>query len=205
MASSRATAGAAETAHAARERELRDEVASLGAALRSRARHQVGLISHHPFLKSDQALPICLSPVVSYGVIAGRGLSPALGPSLSFQSSPTSSRVSRFPQLPLHQCSCIPVHSQRLSHLAPPHFFCTTFGRHLDQSCRVSWHSVVPHILTEFPPAFRSLPTRRTASMCSHFVSRIIFPIHRRLLRLRVIPPLHSAANLVRYSPIRDA
>jgi hypothetical protein len=143
----------------------------LGAALHSRAKHQVGLISHHPFLKSDRALPICFSPVVSYGVIAGRGVSPTSGPSPSFWPSPTSSRIPRFPQFPLHQCSCIPVHSQRLSHLAPSHFFCTAFDRHLDQSCRVSWHSVVPHILTEFPPAFRSLPTRRTASMCSLCVS----------------------------------
>ena len=168
-------------------------------------RHQVGLISHHPFLKSDRALPICFSPVVSYGVIAGRGVSPTLGPSLSFWPSPTSSRIPRFPQFPLHQCSCIPVHSQRLSHLAPPHFLCTAFDRHLDQSCRVSWHSVVPHILTEFPPAFRLCWTDALLRPCVHFVSRIIFPIHRRLLRLRVIPPLHSAANLVRYSPIRDA
>ena len=48
----------------------------LGAGLHSRARHQVGLISHHPFLKSDRALPICLSPVVSYKVIAGRDFPP---------------------------------------------------------------------------------------------------------------------------------
>jgi hypothetical protein len=54
----------------------------LGAALHSRARYQVELTSHHPFLKSDRALPIYPSPVLSYGITAGRGVSPTPGPSL---------------------------------------------------------------------------------------------------------------------------